>query len=84
MKKVILTTILSLAFTAQANFASAESASFNLSVTIPVMVQMSSDALQAPSAPSLAFATTKATQMVQEQQIVRGQETVTVRTIVAL
>lgn len=76
MKKHLTLTILTVLILAQAGSAWAESMIFNLSVTVPALIQM-------PAADQNQQVFNESG-IVQEQQMVRNQEVVTVRSIVVL
>ncbi len=76
MKKHLTLTILTVLILAQAGSAWAESMVFNLSVTVPALIQM-------PAADQNQQVFNESG-IVQEQQMVRNQEVVTVRSIVVL
>ena len=84
MKKILIPTILALVFLAQASFATAETVSFQLSVVLPTTIEMTAPSPESPNSFAMARIDPKATQMIQEQQMVRGEKEVLVRSIVAL
>lgn len=84
MKKTLIATALSMIFLTQASVSFAESQSFKFVVVIPPMIQMAADITQSRMDQTLALNDSKATQMVQEQTMIRGMETIQVRSIVAL
>ena len=85
MKMTLATTLLTLMFLAQTGLSFADSKAFTLSVIIPPTIQMTDDKMPAAASElSLASANTRPGATIQQQQMVRNGEMVTVKTTVAL